>query len=193
MGTSQTDLFATTDTIRIKNNGIGHDGDVASGKEVWESSTITGVADADQISSDKGLFMNTPDNRAEDSDSRLSEAQLLQGTEKTQHSQKVEVSGRRRRRRRRQQSHSFFKQPAPPPGHTKPPCGPNSPGVSPGDTCTKPCEKKCKRNGGPSGGCADCCAKKGRRGEEQSEESLLSLLEDSSTQADAATTGWNSC
>merc|ERR1711918_172651 len=69
----------------------------------------------------------------EDSDSRLSEAQLLQGTEKTQHSQKVEVSGRRRRRRqrsrrrRRQRSHSFFKQPAPPPGHTKPPCGPTPP------------------------------------------------------------------
>merc|ERR1719231_1455716 len=75
--------------IAVAANTHDHNGEVASGKEVWESSTVSSVADGDEIVSDKALFKNTPDNDAEDPDSRLSEAQLLQSTEK-----------RRRRRRR---------------------------------------------------------------------------------------------
>merc|ERR1719231_1385145 len=71
--------------MAVASNTHDHNGEVDSGKEVWESSSITGVADGGE--NDKVVFVNTPD-----SDEESLESQLLESSRRRRRSSKKKKS-----------------------------------------------------------------------------------------------------
>merc|ERR1711918_65836 len=151
--------------MAVASNTHDHNGEVDSGKEVWESSSITGVADGDE--NDKVVFVNTPD-----SDEESLESQLLESS--------------RRRRRSSKKKKSTKGEPCPEKKYSWRP-GYKSTVIG---ACEKRCNEDCTDAGQSNCGsrCSTCCANK-NQGEEATEETLLRLLGSST----ASTEGWNTC